>query len=78
MGWFSDTILIYGLDGTSEASRKVLETVGWLLLYSLLGTRLRIRAGVDFGELHVDQASEIFVGKALVGAHDLEEAQDWA
>lgn len=78
LAWFSDTVLIFANDGSPEASRDVLETVGWLLLSTMLRTQIRLRAGVDYGELYVDEENAIYVGKSLVRAYLLQDAQDWA
>lgn len=78
IAWFSDTVLIYSLGDSDEDCRRVIETVAWLLFVTMFESTTRIRAGIGYGELYVDVANEVFVGPAIVDAHKLERAQEWA
>lgn len=78
VAWFSDTILLYALDDSKLSQRNLLETVGWLLFATIPGTRVRLRAGIAYGELFVDPENESYLGKAIVEAHQLEQVQEWA
>lgn len=73
--WFSDTILFYGKDDSNESNRDVIETVGWLISEAMLVPQVRIRAGVSFGQMHIDSENGIFVGPALIEAYRLEKMQ---
>jgi hypothetical protein len=77
IAWFSDTVLIYGVDSEEDSSRRVLETAGWLLFTAVVARGPQFRVGVDYGELYADSDNSLFVGRALVKAHKLEQAQDW-
>lgn len=76
--WFSDTILFYGKDDSNESNRDVIETVGWLISEVMLVPQVRIRAGVSFGQMHIDSENGIFVGPALIEAYRLEKMQLWS
>lgn len=78
LAWFSDTVLIYTLEETAEQHQRLVETIGWLVLDCMYYPRVHIRAGVSYGELYVDEENGIYVGKALVEAHELERAQEWS
>jgi hypothetical protein len=76
--WFSDTILFYGLDDSPESSMNVIETVGWLLFETMPKSEVRIRAGVSFGEAHIDAQNDIYVGSGIIEAYQLEQIQEWS
>ncbi len=78
VAWFSDTVLLYSLGDSDEDCRRVIETVAWLLFVTMFKSTTRIRAGIGYGELYVDAANEVFIGPAIVDAHRLEKAQEWA
>jgi hypothetical protein len=75
--WFSDTIVFYGREDSSEAANAVVETVAWLLFETIHTRTANVRVGIDYGELHVDEANDVYVGPSLVGAYRLEQAQRW-
>lgn len=76
--WFSDTVLIYGLDDSDLACHNVVETAGWMIYETVYGApSTKLRIGIGYGELHADVEDELFVGKALAEAHAVESAQDW-
>jgi len=77
LAWFSDTVLLYALDDSDEAAANVVETAAWLLYETFHASSTRMRIGVDYGEIHIDEVNGLYVGSALVHAYQLEEAQDW-
>ena len=78
VAWFSDTILIYGLDDSDLSCSHVIEAVGWLLFRSFFDTpQTRIRAGVGYGKFYSDNDRSLFVGDALVDAYQAERTQNW-
>lgn len=77
LAWFSDTVIIYAKSDEDMACRDVLEAVGWLVFTSMFSST-RIRAGIAYGQFYADPDNEIHVGSALVEAHELEQAQQWA
>ncbi|MFN0242349.1 MAG: hypothetical protein ACKVWV_05595 [Planctomycetota bacterium] len=76
VAWFSDTLLLYARDDDELSRRNVLETVGWLL-FMTTKTKTPLRIGIDHGEFHASPEDEVFVGRALVGAYELERSQEW-
>lgn len=78
VAWFSDTVLLYALDDSDEACKKVIETAGWLLFRTLFGSpRTRMRIGVSYGEFYVNEQKDLFLGKVIVEAHKIERQQVW-
>ena len=78
IAWFSDTVIVYGLDDSDEACHNLIETIGWLIFETLVGTpSTKFRAGVAYGELHTDVENEMYVGKGLVEAYKVEREQEW-
>lgn len=76
--WFSDTIVLYTRDDTDDANRHLVQTATWLLFETMYSTRVRLRIGIDYGELHADPNAGQLLGKAIVGAHYLERNQRWS
>lgn len=74
--WFSDTVVIYARSDDDRSCNNVLETVGWLL-FNTMWTQTRLRVGIAYGEFFADIINEIYVGRALVEAYELEQAQEW-
>lgn len=74
---FSDTVLLYSLQDDRRGYRAVIEASTRLLARHILWPTLRFRIGIAYGEFHADPNRNIFVGKALVEAHELERRQDW-
>ena len=78
VSWFSDTILFYTKDDTDEAVRQLLLTVGWLLFETMLEGTTRVRAGIAYGEAHIDKENSLYVGLPIIEAYNLEKQQQWA
>jgi len=77
MEWFSDTLILYALDDADAAITNLLRGVTWLVFETMYFHAVRLRVGIDYGELHVDENAGQFVGKAIVCAHELERGQNW-
>lgn len=78
VAWFSDTVLLYTKHDTDEAVRELIMAVGWLLFETVLEGTTKVRAGIAYGEAHIDQENSIYVGKPIVEAYKLEKMQQWA
>lgn len=78
MEWFSDTLILYTNDDTDDAVRNLVQTVNWLLFETMYYPTVRLRVGIDYDELHVSTNAGQIVGKAVVGAHELEKQQQWS
>jgi hypothetical protein len=76
--WFSDTIVLFAREDTDSASQAVLDAAAWLLFETMFVTPVRLRFGMDYGELHADSNAGQIVGRSVVGAHLLEADQKWA
>jgi hypothetical protein len=77
LAWFSDTVLLYSLSGSDEHCSSVMQVASWLLFVSSIPIGARMRIGVDFGTFHADEDNQVYVGKALINAYELQERQQW-
>lgn len=76
--WFSDTIVLFARDDSDTSAKAVVDAAAWLLFETMYVTAVRLRFGVDYGELHASTDAGQIVGRAVVGAHLLEADQKWA
>lgn len=74
---FSDTLLIYGKHGDYSAIDAVIKVVAWLIFRTLFHSRFRFRAGISYGLLCADIRSSVYLGPAVVAAHEIERRQEW-
>ena len=74
---FSDTVLIYTNSDTPEATADLILRVHLLFLNAMISA-LPVRGAISRGELFVDEAESIVVGRALTRAAELEASQQWA
>ena len=77
LAWFSDTVLLYTKYDSDDAMSELIATVAWLLFETIL-TGTRIRAGLAYGEVFIDPTNALFVGKPIIEAYHLEQAQEWS
>jgi hypothetical protein len=75
---FSDTVIIFSLADNRDGRKNVLDAVYRLLCIPMNTPYYRYRIGIAYGEMHVDINQDIYIGKALVEAHDLEVLQEWS
>lgn len=73
---FSDSIMLFAFDESDESFLKLI-VYSWRVVQALLATGMHPRGAIAFGEMHVDEASNIFLGKALAEAYELEQIQEW-
>jgi len=76
--WFSDTIVLFARDDTDSSAKAVVDAAAWLLFETMYVTSVRLRFGIDYGELYTSSDAGQIVGRAVVGAHVLEADQEWA
>lgn len=74
---FSDTIILISENSSFEAAARLL-IMAWRLMQAFFSADLPLRGAVAFGELHTVAEHQIYIGPALVRAHELEAAQAWA
>lgn len=78
IAWFSDTVLLYTLEDGDENVRYLINALGWLLFETIRAVGTRLRCGVSYGEAFIDVDNSIYVGKPLIQAYRLEQAQAWS
>lgn len=76
--WFSDTVLFYSITNEDKDCRILIETIAWLLFATMSSPNTRIRAGISYGDIFIDEKNEIYVGQPLIEAFKLEQDQDWS
>ncbi len=76
--WFSDTLLFYTRNDNLEECQNLIQTVSWLIGHTVLVPGLRLRGGIAYGELFHDSINDIYIGKAIVDAYQLEKKQEWS
>ncbi|MEA3201549.1 MAG: hypothetical protein QOE90_2977 [Thermoplasmata archaeon] len=74
---FSDTILLYNLEDTRRAFLGVLVST-FDLMSICMAVGIPLRGAITRGELHVSSDRSLYIGEAIVRAHDLEVVQQWA
>jgi hypothetical protein len=75
---FSDTFVIYSLLDDRDGRKNVLDAVYRLISIPMNIPYYRYRVGIAYGEMYVNKDEGIYIGKALVDAHDLEAVQQWS
>jgi hypothetical protein len=73
----SDTIILYPKRGTDRPLVTLCTTIS-LVMSELLAHGVLLRGAVDVDTFRKIDGESIFIGRALVGAHELELAQDWS
>jgi len=76
-GVFSDTVVIYPQRPAGPPLRTTCEAVA-LLVDAALQSDWLFRGGIDFGTFRALSDHNVYLGKALIGAHRLEGTQNWA
>jgi len=74
--FFSDSVVLVSFDDSFESLLKLLVNT-WRITQVLIGLKLPVRGAVALDEMHVDENDNIFIGKGLLEAYDLEHSQDW-
>jgi len=74
---FSDSIVFYSRDDSEECFETMLKVCGEFMNGVICGPSRMMRGAIAHGEFFADPASNAYVGKALIDAYRLEEAQDW-
>lgn len=75
---FSDTALIFSLVDNKRSYDQVIYAAASILAQPILHPEYRFRIGISYGDFYHDVAKNIYVGKALVEAHELERKQNWS
>jgi hypothetical protein len=75
---FSDTVLIFSLADNKHSYDQVIYSAVSILAQPMLYPEYRFRIGISYGDFYHDAEKSIYVGKALVEAHELERKQNWS
>ena len=75
---FSDTVLIFSLVKHKRSYDQVIYAAASILAQPILSPEYRFRIGISYGDFYHDAANNIYVGKALIEAHELERKQNWS
>lgn len=73
---FSDTIILIS-DEEHEESCLELLVYAWRLTQLLIAADMPPRGGITFGEIYMNQAENVVLGRALTDAYELQQEQDW-
>jgi len=52
--------------------------VGWLIFETIFRPDTKIRAGISYGDVYIDEAKDIYLGPAIIEAFEFQGDQDWA
>ncbi len=74
---FSDTIILFSLSDDRDGYRNVLNAVCRLISIPMFTSFYRYRVGISYGEFYHNPKENLYIGKALVEANDLEKVQQW-
>ena len=74
---FSDSIVFYSRDDSDECLETMLKVSGEFMNGVICGPSRMMRGAIAHGEFYADPETNAYVGKALIDAYLLEEAQDW-
>ena len=73
---FSDTVvLISDADDVASCLRLLLHV--WRILQLSISANMPFRGAVAYGEMYVNPEAQVFLGRPLTDAYDLERAQKW-
>ncbi|MGH9424004.1 MAG: hypothetical protein ACRD3J_28775 [Thermoanaerobaculia bacterium] len=78
VAWFSDTVLLYARTDSDEDASFLIHTCSWLLFETIVWAKARMRLGVAYGELLIDDENSVHVGLAIVHANETEKRQEWS
>lgn len=73
---FSDSIILVSHDEDIMSCMKLI-IYAWRLSQNFIAFGMPLRGGVAYGEMYSNPNLNIFLGKALAKAHDLERCQNW-
>jgi hypothetical protein len=76
--WFSDTVLLYSLKDNEEGYCDLIETAAWLIIHTILTATVRLRIGISYGKVYIDTENQIYLGKAIAEAYELQQRQQWS
>ena len=75
--FFSDTVLLYSLSEDKYGYENLIDVTMYLIASTILWPEYRFRVGISYDEFYRDVKNNVYAGKALVEAYELENKQDW-
>jgi hypothetical protein len=75
--WFSDSFLFYSFNDSIESYRTIYFAAKEFFDYMIITKKWLLRGAITVGDFYVDRNSNIYLGDALVDAHNFTEKQDW-
>jgi hypothetical protein len=75
--WFSDSFLLYSLDDSIKSYNTICIAVTHFFDYMIITKKWLLRGALTAGDFYADRNSDIYLGEALIDAHNFTEKQDW-
>lgn len=74
---FSDTIVLFGINGEDLIESNFLIISSSNLINSLASNGILVRGALTYGDIFINQNKNTILGPALVKAYEYEKNQDW-
>jgi hypothetical protein len=75
--WFSDSFLLYSLDDSVKSYNAICIVATHFFNYMINIKKWLLRGALTVGDFYADRNSNIYLGEALIDAHNFTEKQDW-
>jgi hypothetical protein len=75
--WFSDSFLFYSLDDSINSYKIIRFAATDFFDYMVIKRKWLLRGALTVGGFYADRNSSIYLGEALINAHNFTEKQDW-
>lgn len=70
--------MLYSLEDNVLGYIKLIETAAWLIIQTIVRGTLRFRIGISYGKVYIDPQNQIYLGKAIAEADQLQKRQEWS
>jgi hypothetical protein len=75
--WFFDNFLFYSLDDSIKSYNTICIAAIHFFNYMIITKKWLLRGALTAGDFYADRKSNIYLGEALIDAHNFTEKQDW-
>lgn len=75
--WFSDSFLFYSSDDSIDSYLTIHLVATSFFHYMTIDKKWPLKGALTVGDFYADKAKNIYLGEALINAHDYVEKQDW-
>jgi len=75
--WFSDSFLLYSLDDSIRSYNAIRIAATHFFDYMIITKKWVLRGALTAGDFYASRNSNIYLGEALIDAHNFTEKQDW-